>query len=102
MQWELSTSRQSAQSELSAMPRGDLTKKLWNYIKKNKLQDEKKRTLINADEERDLRSSFGRPSPMPPAAMIGIVLRVGYAPSLGGRELALGSAQEHLVRQVVR
>ena len=51
MQWKLSTSRQSVQSELSAMPRGDLTKKLWNYTKKNKLQeDEKKRTLINADD----------------------------------------------------
>ena len=32
------------------LPRGELTKKLWDYIKKNKLQDEKKRTLINADE----------------------------------------------------
>ena len=51
MQWKLATSRQSVQSELSAMPRGDLTKNQWNYIKKNKLQeDEKKRTLINADD----------------------------------------------------
>jgi upstream activation factor subunit UAF30 len=51
MQWKLSTSRQSVQSELSAMHRGDLTKNQWNYIKKNKLQeDEKKRTLINADD----------------------------------------------------
>jgi chromatin remodeling complex protein RSC6 len=33
------------------LPRGELTKKLWDYIKKNKLQDEKKRTLINADED---------------------------------------------------
>jgi chromatin remodeling complex protein RSC6 len=57
MQWKLSTSRQSVQSELSAMPRGDLTKKLWNYIKKNKLQDEKKRTLINADDA--LKVIFG-------------------------------------------
>ena len=32
------------------IPRGELTKKLWDYIKKNKLQDEKKRTNINADE----------------------------------------------------
>ena len=39
MQWKLSTSRQSVQSELSAMPRGDLTKNQWNYIKKNKLQE---------------------------------------------------------------
>ena len=32
------------------LPRGEMTKKLWDYIKKNKLQDEKKRTNINADE----------------------------------------------------
>jgi chromatin remodeling complex protein RSC6 len=58
MQWKLSTSRQSVRSKFSAMPRGDLTKKLWNYIKKNKLQvDEKKRTLINADDA--LKVVFG-------------------------------------------
>src|SRR5882757_9834031 len=32
------------------VPRGELTKKLWDYIKKHKLQDEKKKTQINADE----------------------------------------------------
>jgi chromatin remodeling complex protein RSC6 len=32
------------------IPRSELTKKLWDYIKKHKLQDEKKRTLINADD----------------------------------------------------
>jgi chromatin remodeling complex protein RSC6 len=32
------------------LPRTELTKKLWFYIKKNKLQDVKKRTRINADE----------------------------------------------------
>jgi len=32
------------------IPRGELTKKLWDYIKKNKLQDAKKRTQINADD----------------------------------------------------
>src|SRR5580700_4973999 len=32
------------------LPRTELTKKLWAYIKKNKLQDSKKKTLINADE----------------------------------------------------
>ena len=31
------------------LARGPLTKKLWEYIKKNKLQDAKKRTMINAD-----------------------------------------------------
>jgi chromatin remodeling complex protein RSC6 len=32
------------------LPRTQLTKKLWAYIRKNGLQDAKKRTLINADE----------------------------------------------------
>jgi len=32
------------------LPRTELTKKLWVYIKKNGLQDAKKKTLINADE----------------------------------------------------
>jgi len=31
------------------LPRTELTKKLWRYIKKNGLQDKKKRTQINAD-----------------------------------------------------
>ncbi len=32
------------------LPRSELTKKLWNYIKRNGLQDKKKRTMINADD----------------------------------------------------
>ena len=32
------------------LPRGELTKKLWDYIKKHGLQDQAKKTLINADE----------------------------------------------------
>ena len=31
------------------IPRGELTKKLWDYIKEHKLQDATKKTLINAD-----------------------------------------------------
>ncbi|MFH0939817.1 MAG: SWIB/MDM2 domain-containing protein [Planctomycetota bacterium] len=31
------------------IPRTEVTKKLWAYIKKNSLQDAKKRTMINAD-----------------------------------------------------
>jgi chromatin remodeling complex protein RSC6 len=31
------------------LPRTELTKKLWDYIKKNGLQDKKVRTQINAD-----------------------------------------------------
>src|SRR5947209_10543813 len=32
------------------LPRSELTKKLWNYIKRRGLQDKKKRTMINADD----------------------------------------------------
>ena len=32
------------------LPRTELTKKLWAYIRKNGLQDKKVRTQINADE----------------------------------------------------
>jgi chromatin remodeling complex protein RSC6 len=31
------------------LPRGQITKKLWDYIKKNGLQDKKVKTNINAD-----------------------------------------------------
>ena len=31
------------------MPRSEVTKKVWDYIKKNKLQDEQNRREINAD-----------------------------------------------------
>jgi chromatin remodeling complex protein RSC6 len=33
------------------LPRTELTKKLWDYIKKNKLQDSKVKTQINADDK---------------------------------------------------
>lgn len=33
------------------LPRTELTKQLWVYIKKNNLQDKKVRTQINADEK---------------------------------------------------
>ena len=39
------------------LPRTEVTKKLWAYIKKNNLQDAKKRTQINADEK--LLAIFG-------------------------------------------
>ena len=34
----------------SPMPRTEITKKLWQYIKKNNLQDAKERRMINADD----------------------------------------------------
>ena len=33
-----------------AIPRTEVTKKLWAYIKKNGLQDKKNKRMINADE----------------------------------------------------
>jgi chromatin remodeling complex protein RSC6 len=39
------------------LPRTELTKKLWAYIKKNGLQDKKVRTQINADDA--LKAVFG-------------------------------------------
>jgi len=32
------------------LPRTEMTKKLWAYIKKNKLQDQKNKRMINADD----------------------------------------------------
>ena len=39
------------------MPRTEVTKKIWDYIKKNRLQDSVNKRLINADEK--LRAVFG-------------------------------------------
>ncbi len=39
------------------MPRTEVTKKLWQYIKKNNLQDPKNRRMINADDK--LKPIFG-------------------------------------------
>jgi chromatin remodeling complex protein RSC6 len=39
------------------LPRTEVTKKIWDYIKKNRLQDNMNKRLINADEK--LRAVFG-------------------------------------------
>jgi chromatin remodeling complex protein RSC6 len=39
------------------LPRTEVTKKVWDYIKKNKLQDETNKRNINADEK--LKAVFG-------------------------------------------
>jgi upstream activation factor subunit UAF30 len=41
----------------SPLPRTEVTKKIWDYIKKNRLQDAVNRRLINADDK--LRAVFG-------------------------------------------
>jgi chromatin remodeling complex protein RSC6 len=40
-----------------AIPRTEITKKLWQYIKRNGLQDSKERRMINADDK--LKAVFG-------------------------------------------
>ena len=41
----------------SPLPRTEVTKKLWAYIKRNGLQDKANRRMINADDK--LRAVFG-------------------------------------------
>ena len=41
----------------SPMPRTEITKKLWQHIKRNGCQDQKERRMINADDK--LRLVFG-------------------------------------------
>ncbi len=41
----------------SGMPRTEVTKKLWAYIKRNGLQDKNNKRMINADDK--LRPVFG-------------------------------------------
>lgn len=54
----------SVSSDLAAvvgkgpMPRSEVVKKLWDYIKKNKLQDPKNKRNINADDK--LKPVFGK------------------------------------------
>jgi len=40
-----------------AIPRTEVTKKIWEYIKKNKLQDSANKRMINADDK--LKAVFG-------------------------------------------
>ena len=43
-----------------SMPRTEVTKKLWAYIKKNGLQDKKNKRMINSDDS--LKAIFKKPS----------------------------------------
>ena len=53
------------------MPRTEVTKKLWGYIKKNNLQDKKNRRQINADD--NLKAVFGGKSSVNMLAMTKLV-----------------------------
>ena len=50
-----------------ALPRTEVTKKLWAYIKKNKLQDSKNKRNINADAA--LLPIFGKKQVNPSSAV---------------------------------
>ena len=42
----------------AALPRTEVTKKVWEYIKKNKLQDAANKRMVNADDK--LKGIFGK------------------------------------------
>lgn len=46
----------------SPMPRTEITKKLWEYIKENNLQDKANKRMINPDDK--LAKVFGSPKPI--------------------------------------
>jgi chromatin remodeling complex protein RSC6 len=54
-----------------AIPRTEVTKKLWAYIKKNGLQDKKNKRMINADD--NLKAVFGGKSSVNMFAMTKLV-----------------------------
>ena len=57
----------------TAIPRTEVTKKLWQYIKRNGLQDAKERRMINADDK--LRAVFGGKSKVSMFEMTKLVSR---------------------------
>jgi upstream activation factor subunit UAF30 len=57
----------------SAMPRTEVTKKIWGYIKRNGLQDKKNRRNINADDK--LKAVFGGKSSVSMFEMTKLVSR---------------------------
>jgi chromatin remodeling complex protein RSC6 len=56
-----------------AMPRTEVTKKIWGYIKRNGLQDKKNRRMINADDK--LKPVFGGKSQVSMFEMTKLVSR---------------------------
>jgi len=57
----------------SAMPRTEVTKKIWGYIKRNGLQDRKNKRMINADDK--LKAVFGGKSQVSMFEMTKLVSR---------------------------
>jgi len=76
------------------LPRSELTKKLWNYIKKHGLQDKTKRTQINADDT--LRAVFNGKSQVSMFEMTKLVSgHIRYASDLRFKFGLLSPSQEH-------
>lgn len=48
---KLSSELEAVIGKKGPMPRSEVTKSIWDYIKKHKLQDEKDRRSINPDEK---------------------------------------------------
>ena len=57
----------------NAMPRTEVTKKIWGYIKRNSLQDKKNKRMINADDK--LKAVFGGKSQVSMFEMTKLVSR---------------------------
>jgi len=57
----------------SSMPRTEVTKKIWGYIKRNGLQDKKNKRMINSDEK--LKPVFGGKSQVSMFEMTKLVSR---------------------------
>ena len=57
----------------SGMPRTEVTKKIWGYIKRNGLQDKKNKRMINSDEK--LKPVFGGKSQVSMFEMTKLVSR---------------------------
>jgi len=57
----------------SSMPRTEVTKKIWGYIKRNGLQDKKNKRMINADDK--LKAVFGGKSQVSMFEMTKLVSR---------------------------
>ena len=53
------------------MPRTEVTKKLWNYIKSNNLQDPEQKRYINPDEK--LSTVFGSSQPVDMFTMTSLI-----------------------------
>jgi chromatin remodeling complex protein RSC6 len=65
------------------MPRTDVTKKLWDYIKKHKLQDQNNKRMINPDQK--LAKALGSTQPIDMFKMTSKIAKHIKEPEMSGR-----------------